>query len=851
MEYYKYVFKKSSYILFFLGLLGAMIFVFLRPKIDLNSNGAIQKSSSEVAIYLEKIAPGLGFSMDSLAVASMFEQHSDYLRMLKDSIDEEISPSKMNEKGVHIQSWASVIGSPASLDDPIVNINTAFQSIGKLGIRTSNSGKVIRISSNPNEPNPTFVQGDSIEAVAQKIVGKVFEYNLDDYSVLGSEVSDSLLISTESQSQIQLFSSQENSDSQTINIEWKRNPKVSSGPEFLSLSLEPVVKEFENSGGFSTKFGYKITSFSARNQLEPENLNVDFLSDFPLFTYVLVVLAILLAILVIGVGITNIFKGKVEWRRALVIFVLMASTFFGWRMIFYLDVFGTLLDNEGLFVVLLNNFLFGLVIGLYAAMAYISWEAFARSQKNGELELIDAFWQRRFFVRETGGAFIQGFFIGGLLLGLFAISVYLSSTFFMQNDSQFGFSEGSIRFKILTINMTAWSTVWLIGFGQIGFIYGLFHHWIKNKAYSLLISIFIATLLITSLGRLVATPLELWGDLIIFSSLALVLILVYHNYGIVTVNTAWWVFVSVILIMPYIGSPSLEMASTWWLQSILIAAVPIFGFITYRYGIPVSEVGDYIPEYQERMAQHLRVEKEIEIARESQYKLMPVQPPTGKGFDVFGFFLPSFEVGGDYFDYVLSKSDDGEPEALTMVVVDVSGKAMRAAMPAIFTSGLLLARMKEDAPEKILTKVNEPIFSRTDKRTFITCAIARYDLHSKMISVVNAGHCKPVLKRNGVSDFIQTPDPRLPLGFKSDTEYHAHEFKLKKGDIFLLYSDGLPEAVNEKGERFGFDEVPRLLERINTENLSSSEIAQEIKRTVQKFSNYQLADDTTVICLKV
>jgi len=845
------VFKRNSYIIIALGIIGAFIFGFLRPQIDINANGSIQKSSSEVADYIKSLAPNLGFSTDSLAIASMFEQHSDYLRMLKDSLSSDISPSEMNKQDVHLQSWASILASPSSLEEPIININTAFQAVGKLAIRTSNTGNVIRISTNPEESNPTFIQGDSIEAVAQKIVGDIFNYPLENYTLLGLGIEDSLFYSSESQGQLQRPSNRESDDSPVINVEWKRNSQVLTGPEFLSISLEPVVKEFETINGFSTKFGYKIDSFIARNELEPINLNVNFFEDFPLFTYVVVILAILLAIFVIAVGTRNIFKGKVEWRRSLVMFILITATYFGWRMIFYVDVFGELLNGGGLFNIILNNLLVGLIIGLYASMAYISWEAFARNQKNGELELIDAFWQRRFFVRETGASLIHGFFIGGLLLGLFAVGIYFSDTFYMQNDSQFGFTEGSISLKMFTINMTAWSTVWLIGFGQVGFVYGFFKHWIRNKHLSLLVIVLFTALLITSLGRLVATPLDLWGDLLIFSSLALVLVLVYHNYGIVTVNTSWWVFVCVILVMPYIGSESIEMASTWWVQGFLIAGVPIFGFISYRYGIPVSDVGDYIPEYQERMAQHLRVEKEIEIARESQYKLMPVQPPVGEGFDVFGFFLPSFEVGGDYFDYVLSKNKDGSPKALTMVVVDVSGKAMRAAMPAIFTSGLLLARMKEDKPAEILTNVNEPIFNRTDKRTFITCAMARYELQSKNISVVNAGHCKPVLKRNGVADFIQTPDPRLPLGVKVDTEYHAQEFKLKKGDIFLLYSDGLPEADNEKGERFGFEEVPRLLERIDTEKLSSSEIAQEIKRTVQKFSNYQLADDTTVICLKV
>jgi serine phosphatase RsbU (regulator of sigma subunit) len=120
-----------------------------------------------------------------------------------------------------------------------------------------------------------------------------------------------------------------------------------------------------------------------------------------------------------------------------------------------------------------------------------------------------------------------------------------------------------------------------------------------------------------------------------------------------------------------------------------------------------------------------------------------------------------------------------------------------------------------------------------------------------MLRLANAGHCKPVIKRNGVAEFIQTPEPRYPLGLYPQVSYAFQEFKLKKGDLFLLYSDGLPEAVNKSGMRFGFDEVPRLVERIHTEKLSAKEVASEIKRTIQKFSNYQLADDTTVIALKV
>ena len=353
------------------------------------------------------------------------------------------------------------------------------------------------------------------------------------------------------------------------------------------------------------------------------------------------------------------------------------------------------------------------------------------------------------------------------------------------------------------------------------------------------------------LVRLQGTSGGFTDEYLIFLPISLITIFAYRKYGILTVATGWWLFVVTYMVSVYWGSPSIELAYVLWAQIALILGYLSFGVFSFLNGTPISEVGEYIPEYEERISQHLRVEKEIEIARESQYKLMPLQPPKADGFDVYGFFLPSFEVGGDYFDYVLSKDADGNPKALTMVVVDVSGKAMRAAMPAIFTSGLLLAKMKDGEPAQIMSEVAEPIHARTDKRTFITCVIARYDLASERLSVANAGHCKPILKRNGKADFIQTPEPRWPLGLKAEVEYKSQEFKLKKGDFILLYSDGLPEAVNEKGQRFGFDEVPALVERIDTDNLSANEIAQEIKRTVTKFSNHQLVDDTTIICLKV
>ena len=81
--------------------------------------------------------------------------------------------------------------------------------------------------------------------------------------------------------------------------------------------------------------------------------------------------------------------------------------------------------------------------------------------------------------------------------------------------------------------------------------------------------------------------------------------------------------------------------------------------------------------------------------------------------------------------------------------------------------------------------------------------------------------------------------------------YQSSFVKVKKGNVFLLYSDGLPEAVNQNGERLGFETIPKMLGELETQQLSAKKIALHFKRFVQKYSNYQLVDDTTLICLKI
>ena len=115
----------------------------------------------------------------------------------------------------------------------------------------------------------------------------------------------------------------------------------------------------------------------------------------------------------------------------------------------------------------------------------------------------------------------------------------------------------------------------------------------------------------------------------------------------------------------------------------------------------------------------------------------------------------------------------------------------------------------------------------------------------------NAGHCLPMIKRGGKAEFIEMPDPKFPLGLRPRVDYTDLKIKLQSGDTLLFYSDGFPEAVNDNGQRFGFDRALQIFEEMDSGQMTSKEICNHIRDIIQDFSIERLADDTTILCLKV
>jgi len=836
----------------FLGAIGFGAFFVLRPTVDFSARAPIQNSRTTIETKTADLAGQLGFSTDTLHFLTFHRHHLNYFRQLEDSLGEDLpSLSRLYEEDLFLSSWMVTIGGNLKDQDAFsINPDDLFNKVGNMILRFDKKGKVRRLITSSQNRNPTFVAGDSLPSIAEKIAGQIFSYDLSNYALVNINIKDTLVSASEQELENQPLALSESSVGNNTIFNWNKTDSDYEGPESISLEIKPVIREVTTDYGSQIQFGASVVSFRASDPGEPKALeSIQGISNTNFIIFFITIG--LLVGLVFFKGIQTINRGQVDWKRALFILVTITLVIAGWRFIFLLNTYDPFMSSGSMMVLTLNFLLLGVAVGLYAALAYIGWEAMAREEDQDQLRIMDAFWRVRFFFRETGDGLVRGFAFGGVLLGLFGLILLAFDTFYYQFDSQFGFTEASMNPKLLTINFNAWSNAWLVALGHVGITITFLKQKIRSRTLFYILTSILLGFLFSGSASLFAIESNIWYDILLFTLLAPVIIYVFEKAGLVTFSFGWWVFVSIILISPYLGSESLDVAYVGWVQLGILAFFLVYGFIAYRYGASISEIRGYIPEYQERMANQLRVEKEIEIARESQFKLMPLKPPSVPGVDVYGFFMPSFEVGGDYFDYVENTNGSADPDAITMTIVDVSGKAMKAAMHAVFTSGLLLSRLHKDHPASILREVTPTLYYRTDPQTFITCLIAQYNMNNRKLTIANAGHCLPIIKRNGNAEFVKTPDPKFPLGLKNQVDYQSLETDLEPGDFVLFYSDGLPEAVNPTGERFGYENLLDLVVSLDTDDNTSNEIALEIKRRVQKFSDYHLADDTTIICLKV
>ncbi len=251
-----------------------------------------------------------------------------------------------------------------------------------------------------------------------------------------------------------------------------------------------------------------------------------------------------------------------------------------------------------------------------------------------------------------------------------------------------------------------------------------------------------------------------------------------------------------------------------------------------------SQVAIIIEKVQlhQQLVEKKRIQAQLDIAREVQLELLPDSDPQIKGFDISAYVFPTEEVSGDYYDWVQMFEDQ-----VAIIVADAVGKGIPAALLMAFLRASLRAGVQIGyAPQIAFSKVGNLLWDSIESHQFITAVYGILDTTNRTFVYSNAGHNPPLLvKPNGEFRYVEYGD--LPLGMFHDSHYHQHFINLEEGQMLVLYTDGITEAMNFDGEEFGQDRFAQCV--IDGFDLSAKDLIQFIRKGIETFTEREVLDD--------
>ena len=242
-----------------------------------------------------------------------------------------------------------------------------------------------------------------------------------------------------------------------------------------------------------------------------------------------------------------------------------------------------------------------------------------------------------------------------------------------------------------------------------------------------------------------------------------------------------------------------------------------------------------------------QLESELELSQVIQRAVLPQHVPSIAGFDIAAFSRPAQIVSGDYFDFLQFK--DGTHG---IVVADVSGHGVSAGM---LVTSLQMAfhtlASENNSPAAVLERINHIYIHNINFSTFVTVFFASLDPKTKVLSYANAGHNPPLIYRPSTNEMIWLKPTGAAVGLMEYFNVRPASVQLMAGDIVILYTDGITEAINPLGnEQFGFDRLAEVI-RCN-QNLPAEGLSNKVRQALSEFTQASLpADDITLIVSRV
>ena len=253
--------------------------------------------------------------------------------------------------------------------------------------------------------------------------------------------------------------------------------------------------------------------------------------------------------------------------------------------------------------------------------------------------------------------------------------------------------------------------------------------------------------------------------------------------------------------------------------------------------------------YQRIHQEEQRMERDLEMARQVQLRLMPSRPPKLERAEIAAQFVAARSIGGDVYDYL-----EYGPGRIALAVGDVSGKAAPAALYAALTSGILRSLAPQHlSPAEMLTALNDQLQERKLDSQYVTMLMAVWDDGNQTLQIANAGSVQPLFVAINSGD--KPPTVRtiqaegFPLGLFPHAEYEEFTLSTQPGDLIVFFSDGIVDAVNATGEMFGDDRLKELLESQHHPTAQST-----VDAILQAVTDFQAGtahfDDETIVVLR-
>lgn len=262
-----------------------------------------------------------------------------------------------------------------------------------------------------------------------------------------------------------------------------------------------------------------------------------------------------------------------------------------------------------------------------------------------------------------------------------------------------------------------------------------------------------------------------------------------------------------------------------------------------------KDINTYIDNLTAVTAEKERMGAELQVAAHIQTSMLPcIFPPfpEHKEFDIFAIMDPAKEVGGDFYDIFMTDDDH-----LVVVVADVSGKGIPAALFMVIAKTLIKNKMQEGlSPAEVFTSVNAQLCENNDAGMFVTAWMGILEISTGKFVFVNAGHNPPMLKKAGGEFEAVKSRAGFVLAGMEGIQYRQNELQLGVGDMLYLYTDGVTEATDAKNQLYEEERLKNVLNQNKdaTPALLLDRVKEDIESFVQEAPQF---DDITMLALLI